>query len=213
MSERHLIFMAGMPGSGKSRLGEAMVGTLRDYMPIEHVSMGDHIRGVSEGRTDSLYGADIQEHVQTHGSFAPMDDQLIQQITREVLRQHEHTQTLLLDGYPRYDSQVQGLKDLALFEDWLIPRDNPWHVVGGIITEVDREVALGRMLRRSERPITPHQAAVRLYDYEVNRQPFQRKLDSNQIPFEIIDTNREKAVSNYLGLAALRALFNLKRTP
>lgn len=193
-----------MPGSGTSRLGRALVEELSPDITTEHISVGNRIRQIGRGALHSPYQQAVLDHLNGDKIHTPLHDEIVYGIVVEALERYDETQLILLDGYPRYQHQVEASQLLAIID---------WRTLHGmIITETDTETALARMILRGERDvnrtITPAQASDRLDTFLLSFEAVKYECERRHIPIKTVDTGGSRTVSTHLGLQAVKDLLD-----
>ncbi|GAD53138.1 adenylate kinase [Halarchaeum acidiphilum MH1-52-1] len=94
------ILILGAPGAGKGTQSKRLV----DAYDIEHVTTGDALR--ANKHTETEYGTPAE--YMDAGDLVP--DPLVNEIVKTAL---EDADGFVLDGYPRNESQVEYLEDVA----------------------------------------------------------------------------------------------------
>lgn len=166
MEERSIILINGQPSSGKSTLGRGLAHRYHDklaqklahdpHAPLRlsldygaaesnkplasHISLGQYIRDIYTGETESYYAARIRQHLDSSNPFELLDDTLANSLTLEAFLYHNDAQLVFLDGYPRRSSQIDDLRVMS--------GDLGYDLRGMIITDVDTETAKARCLKR-----------------------------------------------------------------
>lgn len=204
MYEKSLILVDGPPGSGSTRLSKSMKERLTEEgVSVEHISTGDRLRAIGRGTIDSVFREDIIEHFYNSGATVPLDEELMFGIVDEALEQTQHAQIILLDGYPRYEPQVDNIKQLADMHGRIIK--------GMLFTIADWQTSLDRMLKRGrkhpERAIDTEEAINRLAFFNTSFPLVVNRLITNDIPIRQIETDGPKSTTDRLALRAMRDFF------
>ena len=198
--ERDIILLGGKPGSGKSRLGRELAAELEPGISAEHLSLGEQVRAIGRGALSS-YSREVIAHLDSPHPEKPLPDELAYGLVSEALVRADEAHLILLDGYPRYASQIESVYELAI-------KDERW-LDGMIITDTNDEIALARMLKRNERnayrytKVEPSQARARLLNYETLTRPAYEEFRARNLPIEVIDTSYSKQTTTNRGLAAV----------
>ncbi|HJP81537.1 MAG TPA: nucleoside monophosphate kinase [Candidatus Saccharimonadales bacterium] len=194
MSNREIVLLNGKPGSGTSRLGYELE---RSHRSVEHISVGDTVRRIASKAISSWYEDDVIKHLQSPQTHALLSMEISFGIVEEALYRADLVHTVLLDGFPRTVEQLEQLNELAQQSDR--------NIIGAITTDVKDEVALQRMLRRRERPISEIEAKQRLADYHAHIETIQETLSESYDSYHI-NTEGTKEVSIMMGATALHEM-------
>lgn len=205
MHEKSLILIDGPPGSGSTRLSRSTAETLRkEGLSIEHISTGDRLRAIGRGMLDSAYREDVIDHFYNSGATVPLDEEIMFGVIDEALEQMKHAQIIELDGYPRYEPQVDNIGQLADIHD----RD----IKGMLFTIADWQTSLDRMIKRGqkkpERAITQEEAINRLAFFNTSFPLVVNRLMIDGIPIRQIETDGSKSTTDRLALQAMRGFFS-----
>lgn len=170
--------------------------------------MGDRLRMISQQAIYSIYQAYIIDHLADPSrAHTPMDDEVVEVVAYEALREpsRHDAHVVLLDGYPRYPSQVGGYFDLAEVSE----RSTP----GALVAELDKETAMARVLKRSDkhpdRYVEDEEAEIRIKLHEVHYPEVRLQLGEHVSRFTIhpIDTSGPKQYTdNQAYIAAMRLI-------
>lgn len=197
-----MILLGGGPGTGKSRLGRTMAEQLDSEMSVEHISIGDRVRKIALGRdaVKSAHRQAIIDHLNSDTPHAPLPDEIIHDVVDDALQQHEARETILLDGFPRYKTQMTHLDGLFDEGDRVLR--------GLILTTVHDDIALRRLVKRTgERDINEELARERIAEHKKHYHPVVRKLDNCGLPIAKIDTSGEdKNETTQRGLQVVRRM-------
>jgi adenylate kinase len=204
MHEKSLILIDGPPGSGSTRLSRSLTERLREEkVSIEHISTGDRLRAIGKGALDSAYTQAVVEHFNNSGPNVAMDDSLMVAIVDEAFVYYQKKQIIILNGFPRYEPQVDDLVALSDTHDRLIR--------GAIITQADWQIYLERMQSRgqkhSDRKIDRDTAIDRLADRTTSLPGVIEALESQEVPVRYIDTDGPKSLTDQIGLRVLRSFY------
>lgn len=203
MSERHVIMMGGAPGSGTSRLGKVLEQHLwRHHASAEHISVGNRIRAIGSGVLRSVYTDTVVNHLNSDRAFLPIDDDIMYGLVSEVLLQSEERDIILLDGYPRYEPQAADIQDLAVKDER--------SVTGMIVTQVDEETSLARMIKRGQknhaRAVSLAEACWRLDYFNDTFPATLTKLRQDGMPIVRVDSHGSKPQTDIMGIEAVHRL-------
>ncbi|MEP6710474.1 MAG: nucleoside monophosphate kinase, partial [Candidatus Saccharibacteria bacterium] len=166
ISERSIILMGGKPGSGKTNLSRRLQTALDNPLDkprrsVEHVSIGEFARQqliLGKQATRSACQTAIIDHLSGPDKLQPFDEDIARGIVYEQLLRSD-AEIVLLDGYPRYFPQVDGVFELAARSDF--------YVKGAIITHVEENEAVRRMMKRTDDRVTSEaEAYQRLAQHE-----------------------------------------------
>lgn len=210
--EQNIILLGGKPGSGKSHLGRELAARLNDEIRVEHMSFGDHVRLIGGGVLESMYYQEIIAHLNSEHPDEPIANDLAYDLVDESLQFADQNQVdlVLLDGYPRYEGQVNAIYQLAA--------DHKRALGGMLVTDVRDATALQRMLKRDKRDanrhqgITPDEAHARLHLHETSFRHVRSELTARHLPIEIIDTSKSKKATTMHGLLAARYMLSHSET-
>ena len=205
--------MGGSPGSGKSRLARSVAdGLHREHgINAEYISLGDRLRLIGRQVIWSAHQDQITDHVTDPDKLLePIDSAIIERVVGDALADMDtaRADVVLLDGYPKYIDQVEGLAYLALLSGRKLP--------GALITTVDEETALSRMLMRgrkhTERAMTDEQAIEKLRRFETTYPQTLHELNTRIADFTVftIDTSGPREITARLGMEATLRLIGEK---
>lgn len=199
-----IILIGGSEASGRSRLASSLVDELSVQMSIEHLAVGDIIRSIGRGALRSYRTLEISRHLHGPNAIQPIDNDVMYDVISESLTDHNSTDIILLDGYPRLASQMDDLAELALLDDR--------NIAGMIVTQTSEEIALMRMIKRRNRPFSPHltvsEARERLEISRMNSEAVIAECQVHNIPIEFVDTSHSKVESTDIGLYLVKHLLN-----
>lgn len=128
-----IIVITGPPYSGKGTQCEL----LKDQLGFNHISTGDRIRHEKQNKT--AIGKIMSEY-EERGNLVP--DELMKQLLGEIIDENLETNGIILDGYPRTESQVDTLLDLV--------REKGKKIQKVINIEVPKDELLARAKKRAE---------------------------------------------------------------
>ena len=165
MSRRLVIF--GKQGAGKGTQCEL----LTERFGVAHISTGDMLRAAVAAGTE--LGRAVGELMEA-GEL--VGDDLILGIVAERLEEPDARDGVLLDGFPRTETQANGLFELL----------TPATVDRAIDLDVPDEVVTQRMLERGRADDTPEAIARRLELYEAETAPL-RKLFADRGVLATVD--------------------------
>ncbi|HLC95120.1 MAG TPA: nucleoside monophosphate kinase [Patescibacteria group bacterium] len=97
--------LLGPPGSGKSTQAEF----LKKEFHLVHIDIGSELRAVAENGTD--IGRMVDEIIHHRRELVP--DHIMKEIFRQAIARVPQTQGVILDGAPRYVSQVDELLQIC----------------------------------------------------------------------------------------------------
>lgn len=213
--DKEIILVAGFPGTGKSHLGRELAEQLRTPdRSVEHVSFGDRVRRIA-GKVGSLavpasdYTDDVIRHLShPYTRFQLLGDNIAAGITEEILSEHESTNLLILDGYPRNTSQYTDLDRLIALRP-----DKPRAFRGMIVTTASEETALSRLIQRNPR----HMEGEVTEEIALNRLVSGRHELADMLNYSLlrigpwqkeIDTSMAKSQTVKLGLEAVKNFYS-----
>ena len=199
-----IILIGGSECSGRSRLAKSLVDELYTQMSIEHLAVGDIIRSIGRGALASFASIEVSQHLRGPDAATPIDDDIMYTIVSEALTRYSSADVILLDGYPRFVSQIDHLDDIAILDDRTI--------AGMIVTQTSEDEAVMRMLKRRNRPFTPQLTASaareRLHESIVNSELVIAEYQERDIPVEFINTSHSKMESTDVGFYLVKRLLN-----
>jgi adenylate kinase family enzyme len=237
MDERSIILINGEPGSGKSTLGknlahryhnkleqENMHHPVRLHSQLEtshplasHISLGQYIRDIYTGETESYYAAQIKKHFDSSTPYDLLDDTLANCLTLEAFLYHDNARLVFLDGYPRRTAQVDDMRVMS--------GDLGYDLRGMIMTDIDTDTAKARCLKRDRGlgKSALNNVANSFHAEEIVEQRFRTyqkntpdMLDAIQklnLPVEHVPTGGLKDRTLHLGEAAVERLLHRDRNP
>lgn len=211
MTERNLIHVGGSPGSGKSRMSRALVDRLHETTDLhaEHISIGDQVRLLARGAINATPAE--REHVILHlanplTAVRPLDEEIISKLLHLSLDSaaERNIDTIFLDGYPRYEDQV----DSYFYWAQMLEYDTP----GALIAEVDIETAQTRIQKRGRDHHDRYTNALlswdKIIEHNENYPVALRKLSAFSIWFSIhrINTSGPKELTDDRAFEATKQL-------
>ena len=105
-----IIIIHGYTGAGKTACSKRLAKLSPGSKPIEHLSIGDHLRDIRTGVVSSKFAHIINNH----NTLLPPDPSLINNLIFDLISPEDNSITLL-DGYPRYkdtiDIFLKAIKD------------------------------------------------------------------------------------------------------
>ena len=122
----HKYVIMGIQGSGKG----TQAWMLKERLDLVHISVGAILRWNIQSHTK--LGARVKRTV---GSGELVSDEMVWEVVRERLEQHDWNYGFILDGFPRNASQARYFLE-------------SYNINAVILIEVPDEVAFGRMLSR-----------------------------------------------------------------
>lgn len=93
--------LLGPPGSGKSTQAEL----LKKKFDLVHIDIGSELRAVAE--QDTEIGHTVDEIIHHRGELVP--DDIMREVFRQALARVPRDKGIILDGAPRYVSQIDAL--------------------------------------------------------------------------------------------------------
>jgi adenylate kinase family enzyme len=200
--ERDIVLIGGIPASGKTRMGASLTEQLNtpDFH-VSHISIGNVIRAIGRHALHSHFTTNITDHLNTYGDTVPLDDEIIYGIASEALSRRDSANLILMDGTPRYRTQVDDVIELALLDERMIR--------GMLMTTVAKDTAIVRMIKRGSRianrpPLSVMEADQRIEDYQVAFDPTILKIKHYGWPLEEVETSGSKVESTAKGLQIVR---------
>ena len=161
----HKYIMIGPQGSGKGTQARLLC---KDF-DLSHISIGDIFRWHMQNHTK--LAARIQR-IMGQGLLVP--DEIVEEVVRERLHQHDWNHGFVLDGFPRTLSQAQ-----FLFENWNLDK--------AIYLDIPDEVVHQRVMHRAKvgegdgftkrADDNPDALAVRLREYKEKTAPLLELFD------------------------------------
>lgn len=100
--------LLGPPGSGKSTQAEL----LKKEFDLAHIDIGSELRAVAE--QDTKIGHTVDEIIHHRGELVP--DNIMEEVFRQAIAQVPKNKGIILDGAPRYVSQIDEL--LGILEEY-----------------------------------------------------------------------------------------------
>jgi adenylate kinase len=97
----HNFSLLGPPGSGKSTQAEL----LRKKFDLVHIDIGSELRAVAE--QDTKIGHTVDEIIHHRGELVP--DNIMEEVFRQALARVPQGKGIIIDGAPRYVSQIDEL--------------------------------------------------------------------------------------------------------
>lgn len=231
MEERSIILINGQPGSGKSTLGRGLARRYHDRFEQErahhllhpgskpdtshplaaHISLGQYVRDIYAGETESYYAAQVKEHLDSTAPYDLLDDTLANCLTLEAFLYHGDAKLVFLDGYPRRAAQVDDLRTMS--------GDLGYNLRGMVVSDVETDIAKARCLKRdrglgksalTSGPSHPLQAEKiveqRFRTYHENTPGMIEVIQKQNLPVEYVPTGGLKDKTLRLGEAAVERL-------
>lgn len=124
--------LLGPPGSGKSTQAEL----LKKNFNLIHVDIGSELRAVAE--QDTELGRTIDEIIHHRGELVP--DNLMDEVFRQAIARAPKDKSVLLDGAPRYMSQIKELEQIL--------KENGRVIDKIIFIDIPEEEAIARISKR-----------------------------------------------------------------
>lgn len=208
--ERSMIIIGGELRAGRSTLTRNIAENLQQEHNTQYISFGDTVRAIGRQATlpddihdvytTSYYSMIVKDHLESKDAHNMLDDDIARGIMDEELTRTDEADLLIVDGYPKNETQAQHLIDLAINDDR--------KVAGLLIATITEEEALARMLKRG-RGDTPstYGDKIALERLRQHSQAFGAAvlyLASKNIPIESIDTSSPKEITAEKGLAAIK---------
>jgi len=192
----HKYIIIGPQGAGKGTQAELLC---RDY-DFVHISIGDIFRWNAAHHTK--LAAKVQR-IMAEGRLVP--DEIVEEVVRKRLEEHDWNYGFVLDGFPRTRSQAE-----YLFEGWNLDRaiylDIPDEVV---YKRVMQRAALGQGSGFTKRADdNPQALRLRLQDYHEKTAPLLELFQRREMLLTV-DANRPipdvyQSVREGLGLAEIQ---------
>ncbi|CDZ76419.1 Adenylate kinase [Legionella massiliensis] len=183
-----IILLAGAPGSGKSTQGLALMAMNEKF---KHLSLGEVVRQCLANPEHPI----TKEYKESISQGHLLPDEVIKRILAEELQKITEVDTIvLLDGYPRTDTQ---------YEDFI----SAWGKPNGLIhLDVDETILKERMQERSESRSDDNQEAItrRLHFYQTTTKPLldriKQDLGKNALTVSTEDSIHSTSLYLYSGL-------------
>jgi adenylate kinase family enzyme len=197
-----MITVIGIPGGGKSTLAEAIT-THETYLGrAAHISLGQEVRDIRDGKRESEVSNDIARHFHSGDRFQLLRDDIVDQVAIEALRRHrgDSIDLMVLDGIPRRPDQMDDvLRNCASFN----------YRFGGIIhTTVEPQIALDRLTKRKRSPeeerLSVSDAVYRIDLYNANSAALPDTLQNRGITVRTVWTGGPKALTLYDALGHVK---------
>lgn len=202
--ERSMITVGGRRGSGRSTLGRNIAEKLQDEHSTLYISFGDTVRAIGQKSIDSFYTHTVQTHLNGPNATDPLDDEVAYGIMSEMLTRTDDADLVIIDGHPKNKAQAENLIDLAI--------EDERRLSGLIITTVDEETALQRLLKRGRRGLNTYlnenDALDRIHQHDQSFGEAVLYLYNKGIRFERIDTTGTKEESAEQGLFAAKSFLS-----
>jgi adenylate kinase family enzyme/adenine/guanine phosphoribosyltransferase-like PRPP-binding protein len=157
-----IVLLTGAPGSGKSTQGKGLSHLNKAFV---HLSLGDIVRQKLESPDDPI----TQQYKEVISQGLLLPDECIFKILEQVVAEYEHTDVvLLLDGYPRTETQYQQFK-----QKWGLPE-------ALIHLDIAEETLQQRLAERQDRRSDDNQQAIkhRLDFYQQTTKPLIEQIKS-----------------------------------
>lgn len=206
--ERSLITIGGRRGSGRSTLGRNTAESLQDEgHSVVYVSFGDTVRTIARSNDplDSFYTDVVRDHLNGPNATNPLDDDITYGIMNEILTRTDDADLVIIDGNPKNKTQAENLIELTT--------EDERHLAGLLITTIDEETALQRLLKRGRRGMNPYvdekTTLDRIHEHDQSFGEAVMHLYNKGIRFERIDTSGSKEQSTKLGLYAVKSFLSL----
>ena len=202
--ERSLITVGGRRGSGRSTLAENITKALQPEYETAYISFGDTVRNIGRQSINSFYSQDVQNHLNGPVSTSPLDDEIAYGIMTEALSRVDTAEVVIVDGHPKNETQAAHLLDLAT--------EDERNAAGLIITTIDEETALERLLRRGRRGLNTYidesDALNRIHQHDQAFGSAVMYLYNRGLRFERIETSGTKEESTEKGLFVARSFLH-----
>ncbi len=112
----YIMLLAGKPASGKTTISRMLIEAAArgefQGVTVTHISAGDRLRDIGQGNTQSLYADEVASYTVKLKHAQPLPHSLVAQVIQEAVLESEET-LVLLDGYPRFDEQLNDYQMLA----------------------------------------------------------------------------------------------------
>lgn len=164
-----LLLIGGPPASGKTTLGEGFVEQFDGE--VFHLSIGDHLRAIAMGSTESRFSEEIRQHSSLLKKTEPLPVELVQGVVLEVVDDfggstEGEDALFVLTGYPRRRNQLELAVGLT----------RRFATSALIELTCDKAVLLGRLEGRQERYLEEDfevsaKLNERLFEYESETRP------------------------------------------
>lgn len=140
-----LVLLHGKPGSGKSSCAsEAIQNTISPrYNHLEHFSIGSHLRAIASGDIKSEFERQVKKQTEALSEHKPIDNDVVRSVVSEYMGKTASGSLIVIDGYPKYISQVRGFEEDA--------EKNDSAILGIMHVEIADNIAVERILARGTR--------------------------------------------------------------
>lgn len=124
--------MHGYPGSGKTTQCERVAREAFPETTIQHISLGDRLRSIRQGKTTSQYELP---------ALSPPSDTVANDVIFEAFE--DNADIILIDGYPRHASAVDTLAASLLLRQQ--------QLLGTVVLHIDEHTSAQRLVARGLR--------------------------------------------------------------
>jgi len=176
-----VIFINGMPGTGKTTMAEILVALSPivrggQEFNFEHMSIGNTLRAMAIGREILEDEKELSRSIQPYADLImeakPIPHSLVFDIVSYRLITQPRDRSLIIDGFPRFIEQIAGLEKI-------IQNAGITNVVQ-FVMQADNDVVKDRIISRGTRPgekhINENFLDFRLSEYQINVSPALNKL-------------------------------------
>lgn len=160
-----IVILHGTPGSGKTTHARR----LKELWPaeLEHISIGDHLRSIRNGKVVSKYKEDIDAQTELLAQSAPLNHEIVNGVVFEFIAQCPTVGYVLLDGFPRF------IEQLPLFYDSMTSEHHDY--LGIIHLRISQTTCVSRLMHRGtrsgEKAVDKDFATWRFNEYQNNFLP------------------------------------------
>lgn len=143
-SDARMAVVVGRPGASKTWATQEAIKIPQLEGRASVISLGGVVRGILEGQKSSAYLSQIVEERSKVQTGQCMSDRLIAAVLTEALQNQPTAQELILvDGFPRTESQAAQLRDIADYSGKAL--------VGALVFNISPQTSRDRQYSRSPR--------------------------------------------------------------
>lgn len=183
-----IVLLGGRPGSGKSSLARAIQTELNTTTPntAEHLSIGDHLRAIGRGAIQSIHAERILGNSSELQASKRLPAEIVRDVVQEYVEIRKNTPYILVDGYPRYEDEVDPFIEIT---------EHAGAEIHGLFhLELPYEIAknriLGRGRRESERQVDEEFADWRLNQHDTHYNLALRAVEASGLAVIPLDATR-----------------------